>query len=82
MDVFTRVIRGWALGTDLTHRLTVEALSRALRRGVCEIHHTDQGSNMQRHITPNISSLVRFKSAWQPLAKPGKMDAPNAGCGL
>jgi putative transposase len=43
LDVFTRVIRGWALGTDLTHWLTVQALKRAFRHGACEIHHSDQG---------------------------------------
>jgi putative transposase len=43
LDVFSRSIRGWALGRDVTHALTVQALRRALRHGVCEIHHSDQG---------------------------------------
>lgn len=44
MDVFTRVIRGWQLGTDLSHELAVGALQTALDQGrVCAIHHSDQG---------------------------------------
>lgn len=43
MDVFTRMIRGWELRRDLTQSLVINALMRALKRGVCEIHHSDQG---------------------------------------
>jgi putative transposase len=43
MDVFTRSIRGWHLGRDLDHGLTLTALERALKVGVPAIHHSDQG---------------------------------------
>lgn len=43
MDVFTRAIRGWALERDLDRSLTLLALTRALRAGRPEIHHSDQG---------------------------------------
>lgn len=43
LDVFTRVVRGWELGLDLSHRLALNALKRAFKQGVCEIHHSDQG---------------------------------------
>jgi transposase InsO family protein len=43
MDVFTRRIVGWALGHDLTHRLPLTALRRALQIATPEIHHSDQG---------------------------------------
>jgi transposase InsO family protein len=43
MAVFTRAIRGWALERDLDRRLTLTALTRALRRDQPEIHHSDQG---------------------------------------
>ncbi len=43
MDVFTRCIRGWHLGRSLDHRLTLDALQRALRTRCPEIHHSDQG---------------------------------------
>jgi putative transposase len=43
MDVFTRSIRGWHLGRDLDHGLTLAALERALTVGVPTIHHSDQG---------------------------------------
>jgi len=55
LDVFTRTIRGWALGRDLTHELTVTALQRALRQGVCEIHHSDQGV---QYATPQYTQLL------------------------
>ena len=43
MDVFTRSIRGWYLSRSLDHRLTLEALRRALQTQHPEIHHSDQG---------------------------------------
>ena len=43
MDVFTRRIRGWQLGRDLDHELTLTALQRALAEHTPEIHHSDQG---------------------------------------
>jgi len=43
MDVYTRSIRGWHLGRDLDHTLTLTALKRALGRQRPEIHHSDQG---------------------------------------
>jgi len=43
LDVFTRVIRGWALAHGLGVELTLSALHRALAHGRPEIHHSDQG---------------------------------------
>lgn len=43
LDVFTRVIRGWYLGRDLDHRLTLTALKKALEKGTPQVHHSDQG---------------------------------------
>jgi putative transposase len=43
MDVFTRVIRGWHLGTGLDQELTLAALRRGLEHSRPEIHHSDQG---------------------------------------
>lgn len=43
MDVFTRIIRGWALSRGLGVELTLAALERALCNARPEIHHSDQG---------------------------------------
>lgn len=44
MDIFTRCIRGWHLGRDLDHTLTLTALQRALAKYPApQIHHSDQG---------------------------------------
>lgn len=43
MDVFTRRIRGWSLSRSLAVEICVSALEQALSKGVCEIHHSDQG---------------------------------------
>jgi putative transposase len=43
MDVFTRAIRGWALGRTLEGSLTLRALQLALVAGHPAIHHSDQG---------------------------------------
>jgi len=69
MDVFTRMIRGWALGTDLTHTLTVEALKRALRHGVCEVHHTDQGV---QYATPLYTQHLTSRKIQISMAAVGK----------
>lgn len=43
LDIFTRSIRGWALGRSLEGRLTLTALQVALQKGCPTIHHSDQG---------------------------------------
>jgi len=43
MDIFTRSIRGWELGRNLTEELSKAALVRALDGHRPEIHHSDQG---------------------------------------
>jgi putative transposase len=43
LDVFTRAIRGWELGRQLTEELSKAALERALESHRPEIHHSDQG---------------------------------------
>lgn len=44
MDVFTRGTRGWHLGRNLDHTLTLTALQRALAQYPApEIHRSDQG---------------------------------------
>lgn len=43
LDLFTRAIRGWALGRSLEGELTLTALKEALRKGCPVIHHSDQG---------------------------------------
>lgn len=55
LDVFTRRIRGWELGQEITHELTMQALMRAFKRGVPEIHHTDQGV---QYATPRYTELL------------------------
>ncbi len=55
LDVFTRRIRGWELGREITHELTTQALIRAFKHGVPEIHHTDQGV---QYATPRYTELL------------------------
>jgi len=43
LDIFTRIIRGWALGRSLEGELTLTALRLALQKGCPAIHHSDQG---------------------------------------
>lgn len=58
MDVFTRSIRGWHLGRDLDHNLTLVALERALAVTVPTIHHSDQG--VQYAATAYVQRLQRL----------------------
>ena len=59
MDVFTRIIRGWAIGSGLGVELTLQALHRALARGRPEIHHSDQG--LQYAATDYVAALEQRK---------------------
>ena len=59
MDVFTRIIRGWAIGSGLGVELTLQALHRALIRGRPEIHHSDQG--LQYAATDYVAALKQRK---------------------
>ena len=43
MDVYTRIIRGWALLRSLASELSVAALTKSFAEGLPEIHHSDQG---------------------------------------
>lgn len=44
LDLFTRAIRGWHLGRDMTERLVTTALEKALANHAAPtIHHSDQG---------------------------------------
>jgi transposase InsO family protein len=50
MDIFTRAIRGWHLGRDLTETLTRTALERALAAHPAPcIHHSDHGVQYAAH---------------------------------
>jgi len=45
MDIFTRAIRGWHLGRDLTANLVCAAWDRAVQQHPApRMHHSDQGS--------------------------------------
>ena len=55
LDIFTRAIRGWALGRSLEGELTLTALKVALQKGCPAIHHSDQG--VQYAATPYIELL-------------------------
>ena len=56
LDLFTRAIRGWALGRSLEGELTLTALREALRHGCPAIHHSDQG--VQYAATAYIALLL------------------------
>jgi putative transposase len=44
IDLYTRAVRGWALGRSLSHQLALTALERAIAAyGPPTIHHSDQG---------------------------------------
>lgn len=43
LDIYTRLVRGWALGRGLDVSLTMRALKQALTQGRPQIHHSDQG---------------------------------------
>ena len=56
LDVFTRMIRGWSLGREITHTLALEALRGALRKRTPDIHHSDQGV---QYATPLYTDVLK-----------------------
>jgi transposase InsO family protein len=68
LDVFTRCIRGWGLSRDLTHDLTVTALRRALKRGIPEIHHSDQGV---QYATPDYAHRLEERGVQMSMSDKG-----------
>jgi transposase InsO family protein len=49
LDVFTRSLRGWHLGRNLSSDLALRALDRALTQHQPEVHHSDQGVQYAAH---------------------------------
>jgi transposase InsO family protein len=69
MDVFTRVIRGWHLGQECTHELCLAALNDAFKRGICKIHHSDQGV---QYATPKYTQALECRGIQISMAAVGK----------
>jgi transposase InsO family protein len=61
MDVFTRVIRGWALRHGLGAELSLAALHRALAQGRPEMHHSDQGVQYAAHEYIQVLTQARIQ---------------------
>jgi transposase InsO family protein len=56
LDIFTRSVRGWELGRNLTEELALTALDRALLTRKPDIHHSDQG--VQYAATGYVQRLI------------------------
>lgn len=69
IDVFTRAVRGWALGQECNHLLCLTALKRALKHGVCNIHHSDQGV---QYATPKYTEVLKQYGIQISMAAVGK----------
>ena len=72
MDIFTRGIRGWHLGRSLEQELTLTALRQALKKGIPEIHHSDQGIQYAApayvdllDVNDIVISMADVGQAWQ-----------------
>ena len=79
IDVFTRLIRGWELSRDLTHRLSLNALNKALKKGCPEIPQGTFGITLtkacstQRQSTLSHCLTAAYASAkWPKSDKLGK----------
>jgi transposase InsO family protein len=57
MDVFTRTMRGWGLGSTLDQQLTLTALRGAMTINTPQIHHSDQGVQYAAHAYTDLLKL-------------------------
>ena len=71
LDIYTRAIRGWAMGRTLEGYLTLVALQLALRQHQPQIHHSDQG--VQYAATAYID-LLRAQHVQISMAAIGKAE--------
>ncbi len=72
LDIFTRQMLGYALGTRLDSRLTATALAKAIRQGRLQpgwIHHSDRGST---YASEEYRACVRAASGLSSFSSPGK----------
>jgi putative transposase len=56
LDWFSRYVIDWQISTNLESDFCIEALHRALSRGICEIFNTDQGAQFT---TPKFTDILR-----------------------
>lgn len=76
IDVFTRSIRGWHLGTSLSTDLVLNALRGALAKRRPEIHHSDQGV---QYAAAGYTELLRAADVRISMAGRGRpMENPYA----
>ena len=71
MDVFTRMIRGWALSRTLDGEITVSAIMKALEEHCPEIHHSDQGV---QYAANTYVEILRSKHIQISMAAVGKAE--------
>jgi len=69
LDVFTRSIRGWHVGNRLSSELVLTALSRALRKGSPQVHHSDQGI---QYVAPGYIARLQAQGVRISLAERGQ----------
>lgn len=71
MDRFSRRIIGWSLAVDMTERLVVETLQKAIRsrQPRCGlIHHTDRGG---QYASKNYRAIIKRSSMRQSMSRAG-----------
>jgi putative transposase len=71
MDVFTRWIRGWSLSRGLGVELSLAALGQAFRRGVPEVHHSDQGV---QYACPGYVAQLQARNVGISMAEVGQAE--------
>lgn len=71
MDRFSRRIIGWSLAMDMTERLVVETLQKAIRSRQPRyglIHHTDRGG---QYASKNYRAIIKRSSMRQSMSRAG-----------
>ena len=71
MDVFTRAIRGWSLGSGLDQQLSLTALRGAMTISIPRIHHSDQGVQYAAYA---YTDLLKHHAVQISMAEPGKAE--------
>jgi transposase InsO family protein len=78
LDIFTRAIRGWELGRDLTEELIQAALLRALASHTPAIHHSEQGVQYAANGYVNLLTVKGVQISMAAQGNRRRMPMPSA----
>ena len=83
LDLYSRLIVGWAMSDRMTSTLTLDALKMAIQQrkpGSGLIHHSDQGSQYTDRGYQALLAAHALSMAWATLRRNGCRRSRSSSC--